>query len=445
MSTVVLSQLTKVYPTGVTAVDHLDLTVADGEVMVLLGPTGCGKSTVLRLIAGLDPATSGEISFGGAGIDHISAREREVAMVFQDYGLYPHLTVAENIAFPLINHHIEEAERDQRVREVAELLNLTDVLTKRPDRLSGGERQRVAMGRAIVRQPRVFLLDEPLSNLDAAVRESVRNYLSELIHQLGVATIYVTHDQTEAMCLGDRVAVMRQGRIEQVGTPEEIYSDPHRLFVAAFVGSPRMNLLQAAVQAEPGRRTVVDLGAQTLHLPWSDARARTLATYHGARVTVGFRPDALVPTADAEGADLHGVVRLVELRGHDVLVHLETGSVPTPHRVSQLELPDGELAQAVGGDPPPPHPLRRRLARIVPQPRRADDSGRYGLQPSYVPEAEPGREAIGDVTARMPAALAPRVGETLSLRLDPDHLYLFDRAGDRIALPAPQVALREAV
>ncbi|GAA1766365.1 ABC transporter ATP-binding protein [Luedemannella helvata] len=447
MSTVVLRQLTKTYPTGVTAVDHVDLTVADGEVMVLLGPTGCGKSTVLRLIAGLDPATSGHIEFGGAGVDDVPARDREVAMVFQDYGLYPHLTVAENIAFPLLNHHVEEAERDQRVREVADLLDLSDVLDKRPGRLSGGQRQRVAMARAIVRHPRVFLLDEPLSNLDAAVRESVRNHLADLIHRLDVATIYVTHDQTEAMCLGDRVAVMRQGRIEQIGTPEEIYSDPQCLFVAAFVGSPRMNLLQAAVHIEPGRRAVVDLGAQTLSLPWSNARARALATHHGARVTVGFRPDALVPTGDADGADLHGVVRLVEHRGHDALVHLETGSVPTPHLISQLELPDahGELAHILGEEPPVAHPLRRRLARIVPQPRRADEPGRYALQPTYSPEAEPAREALGDVTARVPAASAPRVGETVSLRLDVDHLYLFDRAGDRIALPATSVALREAV
>jgi multiple sugar transport system ATP-binding protein len=443
MSTVVLRQLTKVYPTGVTAVDHLDLTVDDGEVMVLLGPTGCGKSTVLRLIAGLDPATSGEISFGGEAVDHISARDREVAMVFQDYGLYPHLTVADNIGFPLLNHHVEEPERQTRVREVAELLEVTDLLDKKPDRLSGGQRQRVAMGRAIVRHPRVFLLDEPLSNLDAAVRESVRNHLRPLIHRVGVATIYVTHDQTEAMTLGDRVAVMRQGRIEQVGTPAEVYSNPRRLFVAAFVGSPRMNLLQAAVHAEPGQRTVVDLGAQTLSLPWRDVRARTLAAYHGARITVGFRPDALVPTADTEGADLHGVVRLVENRGHDVLVHLETGSVPTPHLISQLELPDGELAQAVSDEPVPGHPLRRRLSRIVPQQRRDEEPTRYGLQPTYVPDAEP--TALGDVTMRVPIAQAPRPGDTLSLSLDPDHLYLFDRAGDRIELPAARVALRAAV
>src|SRR4051794_20940416 len=351
------------------------------------------------------------------------------------------------MAYGLTIQKLSKADIKSRVNEIAKVIGLEALLDRKPKALSGGQRQRVAMGRAIVRRPRVFLLDEPLSNLDAAIRESVRGHLQRLIHSLGVATIYVTHDQTEAMCLGDRVAVMRKGRIEQIGTPAEVYSDPQRLFVAAFVGSPRMNLLQAAVHAEPGRRTVVDLGAQTLSLPWRDPRARTLATYHSARVTVGFRPDALAPTDDTDAADLHGVVRLVEHRGHDVLVHLETGSVPTPNLISLLELPDahGELTQLVGDEPVATHPLRRRLARIVPQQRRGEEPGRYALQPTYVADAEPGRDAVGDVVVRVPAAGAPRAGDTLSLAVDLDQVYLFDRSGDRIVLPAAPAELRPAV
>jgi multiple sugar transport system ATP-binding protein len=446
LSTVVLRNVTKVYPTGVTAVDSLDLTVPDGEVMVLLGPTGCGKSTVLRLIAGLDEPTEGEVLLGDRPVHTLPSRDRGVAMVFQDYGLYPHFTVAENIAFPLRVHHVDDSTQMRRVREVADLLGLAELLHRKPGQLSGGQRQRVAMGRAIVREPEVFLLDEPMSNLDAAVRESLRTDLRGLIDTLRVTTFYVTHDQTEAMTLGDRVAVMRRGRIEQLGTPEEVYGDPQRLFVAAFVGNPRMNLLQAAIQVEDGVRTLIDFGSQALALPWQDERARALAAYHTARITVGIRPDALSPSTAKDA--VRGLVTMVERRGHEVVVHLETGAAPTPHLLSQLELPDTPLVDATvdvatlhpaGTDAA--HALLRRFGRIVPHQRRPAESDRTWPR-TAAPAVDAGREALGDLSMRLPAAQAPHLGDTIGVAVDMDRLFLFDRSGDRIALPATAGANR---
>lgn len=449
MSAIDLRQLRKVYPTGVVAVDSVDLTVNDGEVMVLLGPTSCGKSTILRLIAGLETPTAGQILFGGKPMDEVDSRDRGVAMVFQDYALYPHLTVADNIGFPLLAHHMDDAARQARVREVADLLGLGPLLHRRPAQLSGGQRQRVAMARAIARAPRAFLLDEPLSNLDASARETARTDILDLIHTLGVATVYVTHDQIEALCLADRIAVMRQGRVEQLGTPEEVYSDPQRLFVAAFVGNPRMNLLQAAVYAEPDERTVIDLGSQALVLLWADERARVLAEHHTARITVGIRPDALTPVSCAgeDASCIRGIVRLVEHRGHDAILHLETGSAPTPISVSQLEHPDthGELSQIVGEELKRGHPVRDRLARIVPLHRRGEEPERYAVQPAYDPDLDLARLMLGDLTVRVPAVDLPRLGATLSLAVNIDQLFFFDRAGNRIRLPkAPHAAVGTA-
>jgi multiple sugar transport system ATP-binding protein len=405
---------------------------------VLLGPTGCGKTTVLRLIAGLDSPTSGEITFGGQEIDHVAPRDRGVAMVFQEYALYPHLTVGENVAFPLM--HLPEPERVARVAEVVRMLGLETLLHKRPTHLSGGQRQRVAMARAIARPPSAFLLDQPLSSLDAAARDGVRADILDLVHRLGVATVYVTHDHVEALCLADRVAVMRQGRIEQIGTPEQIYSDPQRLFVAAFVGSPRMNLLQAAVYAEPEVRTVIDLGTQTLELPWSDPRARVLAAHHTSRITVGVRPDAFSTGAPAAANGLSGTVRMVELLGHDALVRLETGCARTPHLLSHLELPDapGDLSHASTQVAPMNRPVRDRLLRLVQQPRREQE--RYALQPAYHAGQDLARQALGDISVRMHAAEAPRVGDLVNLTVDVDQLYLFDGTGERIRLSAASPA-----
>jgi multiple sugar transport system ATP-binding protein len=458
MSSIHIRNLKKVYPTGVVAVDGVDLDINDGEIVVLLGPTGCGKSSLLRLIAGLEPPTSGEVLFDGKDVAPLAARDRGVAMVFQEFALYPHLSVAENVGFPLM--HLDEHARAARVDEVCRLLGLDEVRHRRPTQLSGGQRQRVAIARAIARPPKVFLLDQPLSSLDAGARDDVRADIVDLARDLGVATVYVTHDQAEAFYLADRIAVLRKGRIEQIGTPEQIYSDPRRLFVAAFVGSPRMNLVQAAVYAEPGIQTVLDLGTQTIELPWHDPRARPLALHHTSRITVGIRPDALTAAAAAPDAltaaagagagapstspgspstSLSGIVTMVELRGRDALVHLETGCAPTPHLLPHLEFPDaaGELSQLSVGVPRRAHGVRDRLQRLVPHQRRPEPDviGRYAVQPAYDATRDHARHALGDLAVCVPAPQSPRVGETLEITVDLDRLYLFDSSGDRISLP----------
>jgi multiple sugar transport system ATP-binding protein len=247
MSNITIDHVTKIYPGDVTAADDVTLEIASGEFMVLVGPSGCGKSTLMRMIAGLEQVTEGTILIGGRDVTDLSPRHRDVAMVFQNYALYPHMTVRKNLGYGLIVRHTPKSEIERRVSEVARMLGLEDLLERRPAALSGGQRQRVAMGRAIVREPSAFLMDEPLSNLDAKLRVGMRAELSRLHERLGVTTVYVTHDQVEAMTLGQRVAVMRDGRIQQVDTPQNLYSDPANLFVAAFIGSPSMNLVEATV------------------------------------------------------------------------------------------------------------------------------------------------------------------------------------------------------
>ncbi|MDT5024359.1 MAG: multiple sugar transport system ATP-binding protein [Micromonosporaceae bacterium] len=434
MSRIEVRAISKVYPPDTVAVDRVDLRVDDGEVLVLLGPTGSGKSTVLRLIAGLEAPTSGEVRLDGESQNSTSVRDRGVAMVFQDYALYPHLSVADHISFPL--RHLDEDVREARMAQVVGMRGLHSGLHRRPGQLSGGQRHRVALARAIARPPRAFLFDQPLSSLDAAAREEVRGNVFDVVRNLGVATIYVTHDHVEALMVADRVAVMRGGRIEQVGTPQEVYFNPLHLFVAAFVGSPRMNLLQAAVYAEPDVRTVIDLGCQTLELPWQDPRSAVLAKYHTSRITVGVRPEAFSVTADGPNV-LKGIVRMVELRGHSVLVHLETGLAPTPHITSHLDYPDvpGSLAQVAADPEPRSHPVRDRLLRLVPR-QRADERGRYAVQPAYDAERDGARQALGDLVVTVVAAAAPRLGETMAVTLDIDQVHLFDGDGERIPLPA---------
>ena len=247
MASIVFDQLTKVYPDGTLAVDGLSLEVADGEFVVLVGPSGCGKTTALRMVAGLEEITAGELRIGDRVVNHLGARSRDIAMVFQNYALYPHMDVEANIAFGLKMRKIPKAERDRKVAEAARILGLSDLLARKPRQLSGGQRQRVAMGRAIVREPQAFLMDEPLSNLDAKLRVTMRSALTRLHEQLGVTTVYVTHDQIEAMTLGQRVAVLRDGSLQQVDTPQNLFSAPANLFVAAFIGSPSMNLVEADV------------------------------------------------------------------------------------------------------------------------------------------------------------------------------------------------------
>ena len=247
MAEIVLDHVTKSYPDGTVAVKDLSLTIADGEFVILVGPSGCGKSTTLNMIAGLEDISSGELRIGGNRVNDKAPRDRDIAMVFQSYALYPHMTVRQNMAFPLRLAKLSKAEIDQKVDETAKILDLTELLDRKPSQLSGGQRQRVAMGRAIVRQPKAFLMDEPLSNLDAKLRVQMRGEIARLQKRLGTTTVYVTHDQTEAMTLGDRVVVLRAGEAQQIGTPEELYERPANLFVAGFIGSPAMNFFPAAL------------------------------------------------------------------------------------------------------------------------------------------------------------------------------------------------------
>ena len=257
MAEVSFHEITKVFPNGTTAVDALTCTIADGEFMVLVGPSGCGKTTALRMIAGLEEPTSGAIAIGGKVVNGVSPRDRDIAMVFQNYALYPHKTVLQNLAFGLRQHKVPNAQIVERVREVSSLLTLDELLDRKPAQLSGGQRQRVAMGRALARSPRVFLLDEPLSNLDAQLRTQLRTDLKQLHQRFLTTTVYVTHDQVEAMTLGDRIAVMSGGKLLQLGTPQQIYRRPANVFVAGFIGSPPMNLLSAS--AADGRVHAGDL------------------------------------------------------------------------------------------------------------------------------------------------------------------------------------------
>jgi multiple sugar transport system ATP-binding protein len=287
-----LRGLTKVYATGVKAVDGLDLEVDDGEFVVLVGPSGCGKTTALRMVAGLELITSGTVSFAGRVVNDVSPRHRDVAMVFQNYALYPHLSVYENIGFALSNQKVPRSELDRRVRAAAEILELTELLGRKPRQLSGGQRQRVAMGRAIVRSPALFLMDEPLSNLDAKLRVQMRSEVLRVQRAMGAATLYVTHDQTEAMTMGDRVAVLQGGVLQQYDAPRALYDHPANVFVATFIGSPAMNLYEAGLEASgPAGTPVVVLGSQRVTLPPQVAAG--LAAYQGRKIIVGIRPEDL--------------------------------------------------------------------------------------------------------------------------------------------------------
>jgi multiple sugar transport system ATP-binding protein len=314
---VALEGVSKIYPDGTRAVDHLDITVGDGELLVLVGPSGCGKTTALRMIAGLEDITEGQVRIGDRVVNDVPSRDRDVAMVFQNYALYPHLTVAENIAFGLKLRKVPKEEIGRRVQEAAETLGLTDYLKRKPRALSGGQRQRVAMGRAIVRQPQAFLMDEPLSNLDAKLRVQVRAEIARIQHSLQVTTVYVTHDQVEAMTLGDRVAVMNHGVLQQVAPPQELYDHPTNLFVGGFIGSPSMNLFETNVERDDASVTIA-VGDQRL------AVNSKWATMAGRHVIAGIRPEDMEDaslTAPTPDRTLKAKVELVEAMGADVLVH----------------------------------------------------------------------------------------------------------------------------
>jgi multiple sugar transport system ATP-binding protein len=369
MASICFLGVAKVFPYGTRAVDDLDLEVADGGFTVLVGPSGSGKSTALRMVAGLEEATSGTIRIADRVVNDIAPKDRDIAMVFQSYALYPHMSVEDNLGFAL---KMQGVPRKSRVASVARRLGIGELLARRPRQLSGGQRQRVALGRAIVREPQAFLMDEPLSNLDAKLRVEMRAYIARLHQELGTTTLYVTHDQTEAMTMGDRVAVMRDGRLEQVDAPQALYDHPANLFVAAFIGSPAMNLLRGRLELVDGRVQAV-LGSQRLVLPDEVLDARpVLGGWVDEEVVIGIRPETLFL---ADGPfDLEVV--LVEALGSDLLVHLRT------------EAPRVTVADAFDG------------------------------------EEEAGLEAR--LTARLPPHVDVRAGERLRLGVDMKRLHVFD-------------------
>ena len=334
MASVQLDRVRKVYDNGQVAVQGASFQVADGELMVLVGPSGCGKSTLLRMIAGLEEISGGTLSIGDRVVNDVAPKDRDIAMVFQSYALYPHMTVAENLAFGLKLRKHDKATIDQRVGAAAQTLGLTDMLGKLPREMSGGQRQRVALGRALVREPSVFLLDEPLSNLDAKLRHSVRTEIARLHRQLGTTMIYVTHDQVEAMTLGQRIVVLKDGEIQQIDTPMALYERPANLFVAGFLGSPAMNVLHGKVvqghgmaQLEIGEGLHVDLGDVRIDPRW-----------FGHLVAVGVRPENLQPVAAGQG-NLQAVVEVIEPVGNEVFLNLRLGAHELIARIAPGKLP----------------------------------------------------------------------------------------------------------
>jgi multiple sugar transport system ATP-binding protein len=343
MAEIRLVNLAKRFPNGFEAVKDLSLEIAEAELLVLVGPSGCGKTTALRMIAGLEDISSGDLYIGGRRVNDVLERDRDIAMVFQNYALYPHMTVAQNIAFSLKLSKRPKKEIRERVQETARLLGLEELLDRRPKQLSGGQRQRVAMGRAIIRKPQVFLMDEPLSNLDAQLRVHMRGEIEALQKRLGVTTVYVTHDQVEAMTMGDRVAVLRSGELQQVDTPTNVYDGPANLFVAGFIGSPPMNLARATIEAANGG-LAVRLGSSTVPVPAELVDRRGLDAWVGKETIVGIRPEDLEgPPEDGReltGATLEATIDRVEALGASLLGFF---TVDAPPATSEA------IAEATGG------------------------------------------------------------------------------------------------
>jgi multiple sugar transport system ATP-binding protein len=331
--------VSKIYADGTTAVDGLSLEIEDGEFMVLVGPSGCGKTTALRMVAGLEDISRGTLRIGERVVNHVPSRDRDIAMVFQSYALYPHLSVYENIAFGLKIKKVPKAEIERRVADAARILGLDPFLKRKPRALSGGQRQRVAMGRAIVREPSAFLMDEPLSNLDAKLRVQMRAEIAALQRTLGVTTIYVTHDQVEAMTMGDRVAVMRKGELQQVADPQTLYDRPVNLFVGGFIGSPAMNMVEATLERQNGGMAA-KVGDQTVSIDEATLSARpALKGFEGRQVVLGIRPEDLEDAALKDGGGsssssthLRGETQLTEALGSEIMVHF---TIPGRHAATE--------------------------------------------------------------------------------------------------------------
>ena len=404
MAEIELSNIDKVYEgADKPAVHDLCLQVADGEFMVLVGPSGCGKTTALRMVAGLEEITDGELRIGGRVVNDVPPRGRDIAFVFQNYALYPHMTVRDNIGFGLKLAKVDKAARDERVRQVARVLDLEEYLDRKPRALSGGQRQRVAMGRAIVRQPQAFLMDEPLSNLDAKLRVSMRAELARLQRDLNVTTIYVTHDQTEAMTMGDRIAVIRKGELQQVGPPTELFGRPRNLFVAEFIGSPSINLAESCLRAE-GDSLYADVGGQPLLIdPQTLSERPALRGYVGKPLIVGIRPQDFAaggpsgasgptgPGTGQRGCQLRAKVELVEALGTETNVHF---CVDAPPVVTDEVL---ELAADLG----------------------QDEAARFQQR---------ARQGRNEFVARLDPKTQVTMGDTVDLSVDTGQLHFFDPA-----------------
>jgi multiple sugar transport system ATP-binding protein len=366
MAEIELADITKRYPDGFEAVKHIDLDVPDGEFIILVGPSGCGKSTALRMIAGLEDITDGQLKIGGEVVNDRAPKDRDIAMVFQNYALYPHMTVRENMGFALKLAGVDKAEIDRKVREAAHTLDLDAHLDRKPAQLSGGQRQRVAMGRAIVRDPKAFLMDEPLSNLDAKLRVQMRTEVSRIQKRLGTTTVYVTHDQTEAMTLGDRVAVMRLGELQQVGSPQDLYDHPKNIFVAGFIGSPAMNFMPVSVE---GASVVTPLGP----VPLSDEQRRALETDGKGDLIAGIRPEdfedaALVGDQRERGLTFHATIDVLESMGAEYYAYF---SVEAQEELTSQELQ--ELAEDAGtSEVPSAGEAGQVVARLEPASRAAE-------------------------------------------------------------------------
>jgi multiple sugar transport system ATP-binding protein len=384
MAEIQLDKLTKVYGDGTKAVTEFDLEVADGEFVVFVGPSGCGKTTALRMIAGLEPITAGTVSIGREVVNTLPPKDRDVAMVFQNYALYPHMSAYDNMAFALKMRGVEKAEVERRVTGAAKKLGLSEVLKKKPRTLSGGQRQRVAMGRAIVREPQAFLMDEPLSNLDAKLRVEMRAEIARIQRDLGVTTIYVTHDQVEAMTMGDRVCVLRGGFLQQVASPQELYDRPANLFVAEFIGSPAMNLVRAELAGGEVR-----FGSRVLPVPEGVRSARpSLSAYAGKQVVIGIRPEDIEDVAHARngGGRLTVEIDIREDMGSEVFAHFAIDAEPVDTQEVLEAMEEADVSEAV----------RERMSRGVP------------------------------FIARLERGTAAKESEQLELVVDTERLHFFD-------------------
>jgi len=334
MASLSLKDVCKVYPNGFKAVQNFNMEIADKEFIIFVGPSGCGKSTTLRMIAGLEDISSGEFRIDGKLMNDVEPKDRDIAMVFQNYALYPHMTVYDNMAFGLKLRKVPKDEIDKAVREAARILDLSHLLDRKPKALSGGQRQRVAMGRAIVRNPKVFLMDEPLSNLDAKLRVQMRTEIAKLHQRLGTTIIYVTHDQTEAMTLGTRIVVMKDGIVQQIDSPQNLYDRPCNLFVAGFMGSPQMNFIDATARVV-GNKAYLDVEGQSIELPAEKAKALIDGGYNGKQVIFGIRPENIIEVKDGVQApySFSSKVNVYELLGAEVFLYFDLGSSNITARV----------------------------------------------------------------------------------------------------------------